>query len=610
MLVFRHDFPKQSVDDLSVLGWVPSGIDSRETPNLTRFELDYLGLNVERAVSVLGIAPRSVIITSQLLANGSCWWITEDVLTLSPSQFKSTIHPWLALCLYINKWGAEHLVNCKDRSCLFGSSYADILCALCQDCETNLVRNGRTPVALRARVFDAIASMSNDEVGALLESSLGHALKGISIDSQQPAVIISATNLIIDSLASPGTENRCFLTETSQEISSQKASIKENYKPGRQDLRKYPLLIAARRWNSWTPNRPTGIRDNSGTQCANQITRDKTGGGYLISDGETTLAVDPGYGYLDMLYDVHGLSVMDLDGVLITHDHPDHSAELQNILSLRHVYKDACNTHLKVLLNPSAYYVHERMLEYSSHLLTDGAPTKIEPGSNLTFNDLVLETTPMFHAEIFHELRDGIREKVTSEVGQSSSLGLNIRGNSPQGHPFHFAIPGDTALPRDDDKLKELAEFYGHPDVAAVHLGSLEEGWAGETACPASEIEYDRAGEKHLGLNGVAKILALMKPRLAIITEFGEELDSKDYRLVIGKTVKKILKAYPVVILPSDIRLFVVVYGEKLLCKCHCGKGYIPVENAECIIEPETNYITYCYPAACASGFEHTKLDV
>ena len=606
IIVFNKNLSKESIDNLRQLGWILPDIQCQVIPDLKNFEEGYLGLNADKAINDLRIEPRTVIVTSQRLANGSSAWIASDVLTLSPSQQQSSPHPLLLISLCLEKWASGDFLRCGDPTCLFGSSYGEIRFGLCSICQKELITAGKTSHAVRTLTLSAMAHLHKQKIDTFLSSQIGAALQRLRIYSDEPAIIALATSMTIDAVAAPGTDKRLWIAKTSQEINEEKKAIKERYVSGRGLMLNCPTLIAARRWNSWTPSRPTGIGSNTNYTSDFQITRHKTGGGYFVSDGRTNLAVDPGYGYLDMLYDFHKLSVMDLDGILITHDHPDHSAELPNILSLRHEYSEKCAP-LYVFLNPSAYYLYQRRLEYYSPLLADEQPKKLEPGSSISLNNLKIEAVAMCHKEIFDNLKPDTKRKVVSLVGESKSLGLNIRGQSLDGQAFHFAIPGDTSFPNDEKELKRIAQFFQKPDVAAVHLGSVEQAWSEETDCPASKIEYGIG--KHLGINGVAKLISLMEPRLAIITEFGEELDSKEHRLTVVDTVKEILKSYPVTILPSDISLFVVKHQGALFCRCECNRGeYIPIEKAQCSIKE--NFITFSYPAGCPSGLDHTSIQV
>ena len=120
-----------------------------------------------------------------------------------------------------------------------------------------------------------------------------------------------------------------------------------------------------------------------------------------------------------------------------------------------------------------------------------------------------------------------------------------------------------------------------------------------------SKISYGSG--KHLGINGCAKMISLLKPRLAIITEFGEELDQMSYRVSITDVIKDFSKNIDSQILPSDVGLRLVLDSNKILCRCtNCGDYYIPLERV--VPKEEKGYISYSYEAGCKTKREHLQL--
>jgi hypothetical protein len=137
-----------------------------------------------------------------------------------------------------------------------------------------------------------------------------------------------------------------------------------------------------------------------------------------------------------------------------------------------------------------------------------------------------------------------------------------------------IALPGDTSFPTQSEEIKKIYNAYKEADILSLHLGSLEEGWADESK-DSSAIKYGEG--KHLGLIGVVKMLNLLAPRAAIISEFGEELDLSDVRLqlinIIGDMAIGQTK-----ILPSDLGLQLSIMDGKLLFKCKCGE-FSPIQH-------------------------------
>ena len=107
-------------------------------------------------------------------------------------------------------------------------------------------------------------------------------------------------------------------------------------------FRKVPIGIESffmvlRRWNSYTPSLPS--IDNSTDISA--ISHFSIGGGYYLyiqgpEDGLCAgygLVIDPGYNFIHNL-GASGLCLDDIDGILLSHAHNDHTNDFESLLSL------------------------------------------------------------------------------------------------------------------------------------------------------------------------------------------------------------------------------------------------------------------------------------
>jgi len=279
-------------------------------------------------------------------------------------------------------------------------------------------------------------------------------------------------------------------------------------------------------------------------------------------------------------------------------------AEFQNILGLRQIYKSQC-PEMEILLNPSSYYLLSNYSKYYYPLLKGMGAQIIYPDKRYKVGNIDIKTIGMYHDEIFDYVTDGtIKQSICNEIGTSKALGLSFSCDSYDGFPFRFVIPGDSSFPSYDTEWQRLAEFFGNADIAAIHLGSLEEGW-NDSARLASSIRYRDNG--HLGLNGAIQLISLINPKLAILTEFGEELDAKDVRMSIVEIIRQSLSASITKILPSDVSLFLVMHKGEILCQCKCKK-YVPATfiNSAC---NELKNIEYDFTAGCESELCHIKAE-
>lgn len=479
--------------------------------------------------------------------------------------------------------------RCPTHFCLFSSSFLSKSTEICEECQTRLVSAGMVNNAVRLLT---IASLEKRGANSTKYSHLhiGNAVRDLGITACHPAITVGATNMLIDAMAFPGSSVRDWLHTTAEKIQAEKENIKNRYVSSwPKSSITSPIFIASRRWNSWTPNQP--VHEDS------RVLHFKTGGGYFLSDGNTSIAIDPGYGYLDMLFE-HGFTVMDIDSVVITHDHPDHLAEFQNILGLRHNYRKDCKE-LDLYLNPSSCFLLNNFAKYYAHLLKDAMAKPLLPETELRIGTIKLETIGMYHDEIYDSLGT-LRNEVAEAFGPSKALGLKFTIEYDGGHKFTCVIPGDTSFPKEPDDCKKLLKFYGCPDVAAIHLGSIEEAWVNEIS-PASSIEYGE--NKHLGINGVIHFLRMLEPRVAVLTEFGEELDANLMRLSVVELIKQSLTSIPTKVLPSDLTLFLAFYNGETFCKCECD-NFIPANLVE--YHYREGSIKYEFCAGCDSGLHHT----
>ena len=87
------------------------------------------------------------------------------------------------------------------------------------------------------------------------------------------------------------------------------------------------FLSVLRRWNSFTPIIPSEKGDNKG-------------GGYFLHHAGKGIVIDPGFNFIENFYQ-EGFKIADIDAVLITHAHNDHTVDLESILTLVYKHNDA-----------------------------------------------------------------------------------------------------------------------------------------------------------------------------------------------------------------------------------------------------------------------------
>ena len=330
------------------------------------------------------------------------------------------------------------------------------------------------------------------------------------------------------------------------------------------------FLSVLRKWNSYTPIIPSEKGDNKG-------------GGYFLYHKGKGIVIDPGFNFIENFYQ-EGFKVADIDAILITHAHNDHTVDFESILTLIYKYNDAIEDSVKHEMKGEdeiriKHEVENRLnengkkidlflnvgtfMKYSGWLnLKDSGEIKyvtvLQPDTTYDlpdeYNGITIHTTKAKHHEV---------------IDNKYAIGfiLDIEGNK-------IGFTGDTGW--DFENNGSIAKpFIEHkPKLLIAHLGSIK----------SREFKYVEAENKdernqcfythHLGLLGMAKLLDSTKPDLTIISEFGEEL--RNFRKDIVEGIGDVLKLK---CLPGDIGLHIRL--KDLAIYCFIDKKFIDFNQIE-----------------------------
>ena len=211
------------------------------------------------------------------------------------------------------------------------------------------------------------------------------------------------------------------------------------------------ILIHLRRWSSYTPCIP-----RPSSSCAR-------GGGYFIvynigkdknNKGDTIgIAVDPGFDFVLNLYQ-EGYSIDDIDAVIITHDHIDHYADFDVLLSLWHYKRklDGNNSSKKREL-----FLNCGVMERYGFLLRDN-----------NYN-----VYPLRHGSIVKPLEKGYEfeihvKKATHKELSTSEYSIGFIMQFPyqddKGKKFQIGFTGDT------EYEKESLQEYCNSDILVLNV--------------------------------------------------------------------------------------------------------------------------------------------
>jgi hypothetical protein len=135
-------------------------------------------------------------------------------------------------------------------------------------------------------------------------------------------------------------------------------------------------------------------------------------------------------------------------------------------------------------------------------------------------------------------------------------------------------------------------------DIIIPHLGSIDES--------DFKFEEKKKGGNHLMLKGTISTIYTSNAKLAIVSEFGEELG--EHRMTIIGALDKVFQRYEMAkCLTGDIGLNVLISGLKVKCK-YCGT-YVDMSEILEGIDPtnkiKKRIIYYC--RTCKNIYEYQE---
>ncbi len=233
--------------------------------------------------------------------------------------------------------------------------------------------------------------------------------------------------------------------------------------------------------------------------------RKRLGGGYLFKLGHYNLVVDPGHHFLDNFFK-ENFRVGEINGILVTHFHDDHYADLPSLLSLLFHQRKSYGTHeVDLFTDKTTAKMFGPLIGSAPHIgrhviLIPDAEDDIEINANLH-----LKPIPTYH-EILGEGDTGI--------------GFYLR-LGPQDKTDTILVTGDT---RWDDRLVPLymtARTHSRSLILIVHISSV---YPGEIPNHFADTLNVRFYEKHLCIYGMCKSIEACQPDVVVLSEIGEEL--------------------------------------------------------------------------------------
>ncbi|MBU4349370.1 MBL fold metallo-hydrolase [bacterium] len=359
-------------------------------------------------------------------------------------------------------------------------------------------------------------------------------------------------------------------------------------------------LSVLRRWNSFTPTLSSSINQSKG-------------GGYFLrfayNNESFGIVIDPGYNYLENFFS-QGFKIGDIDLVLVSHAHPDHTDNLAAILSLfhemngklgkYHYQKEVNKKNLTLVLSHGVFKHYNSIINSS------------EDVAKILKDIIVINGKDDKLEKVFEDSHITIEAFGTAhqDLSQFQSLGFIITVKKNDKHKAVIGYTGDIKWSPNKTNPPKYLKHFEKCDIICAHLGSIinilnEKNFCNtfcrkspddDSRCPKYNeckknkfksvdvtekklIEQTRE-EKHLYLAGLTLFFNTLlkekdnKLKLAIISEFGEELKNgirKDLYMKFDSWFKKAKKKLRC--LPGDIGLEVDVFTGNVYC--HCCKRFV-----------------------------------
>ncbi len=143
------------------------------------------------------------------------------------------------------------------------------------------------------------------------------------------------------------------------------------------------MLLVLRDWNSFSPILRQDLRGQNSPGPD-----ERRGGGYFLVWKGHGIVIDPGVEFVTQLYR-KGLSIADVDTVIVTHCHLDHTRDVESLVDLNYRYNEAKgvkphppNENFRQL---QFWLCYAASMKYSEYLKTSGccgSPTQLDRGGD------------------------------------------------------------------------------------------------------------------------------------------------------------------------------------------------------------------------------------
>jgi hypothetical protein len=250
---------------------------------------------------------------------------------------------------------------------------------------------------------------------------------------------------------------------------------------------------------------------SSFTPLLNLKRKTSLGGGYFLNLDNYGLIIDPGHDFLNNFYSA-GRSFEDINGIIVTHFHDDHYADLPSLLAL--IYQRGKN---KI----KSYKKYDLFFDIETY----------EKFQDLFLKKSIYDRTVKLSSKKAKaiSIKDGISliplktKHITTIKNSGVGILINIEKKSTQ-----VIITGDSGWHYriGENYKKNLIKESGWKRILVAHISTLHNEEA------ISHV-YNKSWfyGAHLGLHGLLKCIECVNPTTVILSEIGEELAPVIYKI-------------------------------------------------------------------------------
>lgn len=272
---------------------------------------------------------------------------------------------------------------------------------------------------------------------------------------------------------------------------------------------------------------------------------DITGGGFYFRFGGKGIAVDPGIGFVAQMHK-NNVFIDDIDFVVITHNHIDHSNDASSLSAMNFDYNRYLGREHEFF---SEFFDIDKPKHSIVWIVDDASSVQIKKFID-NENELILLSDIADNGSVYHPISDDIAISAihTKHIQNSEdSFGIKIKFQDDACAKI-WGYSSDTAF------FHELPSFLGDCETLILNVSDIYR----------SDVHQNRFKNSHLGYSGCVEIIKNTNAELVLVSEFA--CINGDNRFDIAELLSKCDTKTKV--LPTEVGLKISIPFETVFCSC------------------------------------------